>query len=76
MTIREQQQERERQMLADWATKSYETRGRQRPMAECPYRTCFQRDRDRIIHSKAFRRLSQQDAGIHFARRATTTARG
>ena len=79
MTIREQQQERERQMLADWATKSYETRGRQRPMAECPYRTCFQRDRDRIIHSKAFRRLKHktqvflQPEGDHYRTRLTHT---
>ena len=60
MTVREQQQERERLTLANWATKSYASRGRQRPMEECPYRTCFQRDRDRIIHSKAFRRLSNK----------------
>ena len=79
MTVREQQQERERLTLANWATKSYASRGRQRPMEECPYRTCFQRDRDRIIHSKAFRRLSNKTQvfispeGDHYRARLTHT---
>ena len=79
MTVREQQQERERQTLAEWATKSYESKGRQHPMEECPYRTCFQRDRDRIIHSKAFRRLSNKTQvfispeGDHYRARLTHT---
>lgn len=78
-TVREQQQEREKQTLADWATKSYNTRGRSKPMEECPYRTCFQRDRDRIIHSKAFRRLSNKTQvfispeGDHYRARLTHT---
>lgn len=79
MNVREQQQERERLTLADWATKSYESRGRSKPMEECPYRTCFQRDRDRIIHSKAFRRLSNKTQvfispeGDHYRARLTHT---
>ena len=79
MTVREQQQERERLTLANWATKSYASRGRQRPVEECPYRTCFQRDRDRIIHSKAFRRLSNKTQvfispeGDHYRARLTHT---
>lgn len=79
MTVREQQQEREKNTLADWATPAIRSRGRQRPMAECPYRTCFQRDRDRIIHSKAFRRLSNKTQvfispeGDHYRARLTHT---
>jgi dGTPase len=66
-------------MLADWATKSIYSRGRRKPMEECPYRTCFQRDRDRIIHSKAFRRLSNKTQvfispeGDHYRARLTHT---
>lgn len=79
MTVRERQQEREAQTLSDWATPSVASRGRQRPMEECPYRTCFQRDRDRIIHSKAFRRLSNKTQvfispeGDHYRARLTHT---
>ncbi len=79
MTVREQQQKREHDTLTYWATKSYESRGRQQPMPECPYRTCFQRDRDRIIHSKAFRRLSNKTQvfispeGDHYRARLTHT---
>ena len=45
------------QRLAAYATKSAQSRGRVHPEKEHPYRTAFQRDRDRIIHSTAFRRL-------------------
>ena len=43
--------------LSPYAFRSSETRGRLRPASPCQYRTDFQRDRDRIIHSKSFRRL-------------------
>lgn len=46
--------------LAPFATKSEESRGRLYPEQEAPYRTCFQRDRDRILHSEAFRRLESK----------------
>jgi len=44
-------------LLAPYAMKSYNSRGRVHKEAEHPYRSCYQRDRDRIIHSAAFRRL-------------------
>lgn len=56
-TVREFLIERERQTLSPRATKSYETKGRVRPIPPCTVRTEFQRDRDRIIHCKSFRRL-------------------
>ncbi len=43
--------------LAPWAMKSYNSRGRKYAEKEHPYRSGYQRDRDRIIHSAAFRRL-------------------
>ena len=46
--------------LAPYATDAEKTRGRLYPEREAPYRTCFQRDRDRIIHSEAFRRLESK----------------
>lgn len=57
MIKREDLEENERKSLAPYAVKSGETRGRQHEEEEHPYRTCFQRDRDRVIHSSAFRRL-------------------
>src|SRR3989338_1890455 len=47
----------ERQRLAPYALRAESSRGRVSREAEHPYRTCFQRDRDRIVHSMAFRRL-------------------
>src|SRR5436309_2654529 len=49
--------EQEEQSLSSLAVRSYETRGRAEPEEECSVRTPFQRDRDRIVHSKPFRRL-------------------
>jgi dGTPase len=57
MVTREILEKREYEYLAPEATKAAESKGRAVPEEECPLRTVFQRDRDRIIHSKAFRRL-------------------
>jgi dGTPase len=57
MISRESLEQLEGQTLAPFAQKSRDSRGRQYPEDEHPYRTNFQRDRDRIIHSSAFRRL-------------------
>jgi dGTPase len=71
--------EREEQWLSALAVRSYETRGRLRPEEACPVRTPFQRDRDRIVHSKPFRRLKQKTqvfidpAGDHYRTRMTHT---
>jgi dGTPase len=79
MSIREELEERERRQLAPQAARSAETRGRQRPEAEDPIRPAFQRDRDRIVHSKAFRRLKHKTqvffspAGDHYRTRLTHT---
>jgi dGTPase len=78
-TIREQLESREREFLAAEAAKSAESRGRLRPEPEDPIRPVFQRDRDRIIHSKAFRRLKHKTqvflspAGDHYRTRLTHT---
>src|SRR5687767_12935098 len=49
--------ERERQLLAPYAVRAAETRGRKHPEPEHPLRSPFERDRDRIVHSSAFRKL-------------------
>ena len=58
--IREQLEARERELLAPQAAKSANTRGRLRVEKEDPIRPAFQRDRDRIVHTKAFRRLKHK----------------
>jgi dGTPase len=71
--------ELEETALSPLAVRSYETRGRQRPEEECGLRTPFQRDRDRILHSKPFRRLKGKTqvfidpAGDHYRTRMTHT---
>ena len=77
--IREQLERREHEILAPQAAKSDATRGRLRPETEDPIRPAFQRDRDRVIHSKAFRRLKHKTQvffapeGDHYRTRLTHT---
>ena len=59
LNIRQLAEERE-ESLSPHAVQSKNSRGRQRPEEPCPVRTAFQRDRDRIIHCKAFRRLKHK----------------
>src|SRR5499425_1861302 len=79
MTIREQLEERERATLAPQAAKSADSRGRLRFAAEDDVRPAFQRDRDRIVHCKAFRRLKHKTqvffapTGDHYRTRLTHT---
>lgn len=79
MTIREQLEERERKDLSPLACLSAASKGRLVPVEPCPLRTCFQRDVDRIVHSKAFRRLRHktqvflQPEGDHYRTRMTHT---
>src|SRR5262245_39321732 len=71
--------EDERRRLSPLAVPSYETRGRATPEEECGLRTPFQRDRDRILHSKPFRRLKGKTqvfidpSGDHYRTRMTHT---
>jgi dGTPase len=71
--------EREEDALAPAASRSAQTRGRARPEPEDPLRTAFERDRDRILHAKAFRRLKHKTQvflnpdGDHFVTRLTHT---
>ena len=79
LTIRESLEQRERESLAPEAAKSADSRGRLRPEPEDDVRPAFQHDRDRIIHSKAFRRLKHKTqvffspAGDHYRTRLTHT---
>jgi dGTPase len=77
--IREQLEAREDESLAPQASRSRTSRGRLRPEPEDPIRPVFQRDRDRVIHSKSFRRLKHKTqvffapAGDHYRTRLTHT---
>ncbi len=78
-TIREDLEARERLLLAPQAAKSADSRGRVQPEAPDQIRPCFQRDRDRVIHCKAFRRLKHKTqvffapTGDHYRTRLTHT---
>jgi dGTPase len=78
-TARERTEELERQVLATLAVRAAESKGRERPEEPDDLRTCFQRDRDRIVHSKAFRRLKHKTQvflapeGDHYRVRLTHT---
>ena len=79
MTIREMLEEREKKFLSPHAQLSSRTRGRAVAEEECPIRPAFQHDRDRILHSKAFRRLKHKTqvflvpGGDHYRTRLTHT---
>ncbi len=79
LSIRQQTEEIEKQTLHPCACLSSQSRGRKRKEKEEEIRTCFQRDRDRIIHSKAFRRLKHKTQvflapkGDHYRTRLTHT---
>lgn len=79
MNIREEQEKREHLIFSPYASFSDESRGRDRDEEPCPMRTIFQRDRDRIIHCKAFRRLKHKTQvflapeGDHYRTRLTHT---
>lgn len=79
MITREILEKREYDILSEFATKAAESKGRRMPEEKCSIRTDFQRDRDRIIHSKSFRRLMHKTQvflapeGDHFRTRLTHT---
>lgn len=60
MTIREELEKREHEVLSPYAAFSDQSKGRDRNEPQCDIRPVFQRDRDRILHSKAFRRLKNK----------------
>lgn len=79
MTIREQIEKKERQTLSPHAALSCESEGRKKEEQSCSIRTIFQHDRDRILHSKSFRRLKHKTQvffspeGDHYRTRLTHT---
>lgn len=79
MTIRERTEELEHLTLSPKACFADQSRGRERPQEKCDIRTEFQRDRDKIIHSKSFRRLKHKTQvfiipeGDHYRTRLTHT---
>ncbi len=79
MNIREETEEREAQYLSPGASLARDSRGREVPEEPCDIRTDYQRDRDRIIHCKSFRRLKHKTQvflapmGDHYRTRLTHT---
>jgi dGTPase len=82
LRTREDVEAEERERLAPWAARSATSAGRVVPEPEHGYRTAFQRDRDRIVHSRAFRRLEYKTQvfvyheGDHYRTRLTHTLEG
>jgi dGTPase len=79
MTLRERTEQLEAETLSPYAALAVNSKGRQRPKEPCQIRTCYQRDVDRIVHSKSFRRLMHktqvflQPEGDHYRTRMTHT---
>ncbi len=79
MAIRETLEQWENEYLSPYASRSAESKGRMRPEEQCDIRTVYQRDRDRIIHCKSFRRLKDKTQvfltpeGDHYRTRLTHT---
>ena len=79
MTIREQLEQREIEYLSPYASLSVNSKGRKRKEPQCDIRPVYQRDRDRILHCKSFRRLKQKTQvfllpkGDHYRTRLTHT---
>ena len=79
MNIREEMEAKELESLSPYASCSVNSRGREREETECDIRTVYQRDRDRILHSKSFRRMKDKTQvflaaqGDHYRNRLTHT---
>ncbi|MBQ7936038.1 MAG: deoxyguanosinetriphosphate triphosphohydrolase [Clostridia bacterium] len=79
MTFREMQEQFEQEQLSSFACLAKNSKGRAEETEPCPLRTCFSRDKDRIVHSKAFRRLKHKTqvflspSGDHYRTRLTHT---
>ena len=79
MNIREELEAKELEYLSPYASFSGKSRGREREETECDIRTVYQRDRDRILHSKSFRRMKDKTQvflaaqGDHYRNRLTHT---
>lgn len=79
MTPRERREALEKETLSPYAALASASQGRKRPIPPCSIRTCYQRDVDRIVHSKSFRRLMHktqvflQPEGDHYRTRMTHT---
>ena len=79
MNCREEREELENLLVGPYGVRAADSRGRALPEEECPIRTCFQRDVDRITHCKSFRRLKHktqvflQPEGDHYRTRLTHT---
>lgn len=79
MNIRQKNEELEKKTLSPYAALSCESKGRDRYKEPCDIRTVYQRDRDRIIHCKSFRRLKHKTQvflspmGDHYRTRLTHT---